>query len=92
MSDPKNPPAQTETQTPLSVIVGDLVEATSPSLGTVDLRYDWIYLVTGETYMSGSGALMILGPDGMTHTIRRRRVQRVWRPQLKISIFDKGNS
>jgi hypothetical protein len=91
MSDPKKPTEQKESRTPFEIHVGDLVEPTSPALGTVVLRYDWIYLVVAETYISGSDALMILGPDGEVKTIRSHRVHRVWRPLSKISIFRQDN-
>ena len=86
MSDPKKPAEQKESLTPFTIGVGDLVEPVTPPLGTVDLRFDWKYLVVGETYMSGSDALMILGPDGAVKTVRRRRVQRVWSLHSKISV------
>ncbi len=92
MSDPKNPREQKETLTPFEIRVGDLVEPTTPPLGTVDLRFDWKYLVVGETYMSGSDALMILGPDGGVKIVRRHRVHRVWWPRMKISVSKEDSS
>ena len=92
MSDPKNPRDPEKTLTPFEIRVGDLVEPTTPPLGTVDLRFDWKYLVVGETYMSGSDALMILGPDGAVKTVRRRRVQRTWSLHSKISISREDSS
>jgi len=91
MSDPKDPAEPKESHTPFTIVVGDLVEPTTPPLGILDLRYDWKYLVVGETYMSGSDALMILGPDGGVKTVRRHRVQRVWRPSSKISVSSKDS-